>query len=50
MTMKHPAYVDPHTQRYKFYLFRVVILTENVQFDCDDSNESSRYFLEIPYE
>lgn len=28
---------------------RVIILTPSIEDECDDSNESSRYFLEIPY-
>ena len=28
---------------------RVIILTSDVENDCDDSNESSRYFFEVPF-
>jgi|JI6StandDraft_1071083.scaffolds.fasta_scaffold02331_13 hypothetical protein len=46
---KHPAYVDVLTQRYLIAQSRVIILTANVQAECDDSNESSRYFLQVPW-
>lgn len=30
-------------------IFRVIIVTSDVDADCDDSNESSRYFFEIQF-
>ena len=27
----------------------MIIITSDIDSDCDDSNESSRYFFEIPF-